>query len=92
MINGLVARFRSGIDQHAHFRFQHPSDRIEQPPMTVDLLFVFLFEHKDNLYWDEIVRITRVGLDQLGLCIDGYLGRILRKACMVLVSYIAFFS
>ena len=54
--------------------------------MTIDLLFVFLFEHKDNLYWDEIVRITGVRLDQLELCINGYLGRILCKACMVLVS------
>ena len=52
MINRLMSRLGSRIDQHANLRLQHPSNRIEQPTMTVDLLFIVLFQDKDDLDWD----------------------------------------
>ena len=52
MINRLVPRLGSRIDQHANLGLQHPPNRIEQPTMTVDLLFIVLFQDKDDMDWD----------------------------------------
>jgi hypothetical protein len=57
VIDRLVTRLGPRINQHAHFRLEHPSDGVEQPPMRIDLLFVFLFEHKDDLDRDEVVGV-----------------------------------
>jgi hypothetical protein len=67
VIDRLVTRLGPRIDQHAHFRLEHPSDGVEQPPMRIDLLFVFLFEHKDDLDRDEVVRIPWKSIDGVQL-------------------------
>jgi hypothetical protein len=60
----------SRIEQHANLGLQHLPNRIEQPTMTVDLLFVVLFQDKDDLDRDEVVGIARIRLDELRFRVD----------------------
>ena len=77
MINRLMPRLGSRIDQHANLGLQHPPNRIEQPTMTVDLLFIVLFQDKDDLNGDEVVGIARIRLDELRFRVDRDLGGVL---------------
>jgi hypothetical protein len=73
MINSLMTRLGPGIDQHANLRLQHPPNGIEQPPMTINLLGVILFQNEYDLNGDQIVRITGMRLNQLRFGVYGNL-------------------
>ena len=82
MVNCLVTRSGSGIDQDAYFWFQHLADGIEQPSVGIDLLCVLLLQDENDLDWDQVGRVSRIGLDQLRL-------RVYRDLSCVLESYSA---
>lgn len=52
MVYRLVSRLRTSIQQYTDLRFQLFTNSVEQPSMRVDLLGIFLLEHKDDLYRD----------------------------------------
>ena len=49
---------------------EHPADSIEEPAVGVDLLLVLRFDHEDDLYGHEVVRVIRLRNDELRRGVD----------------------
>ena len=49
MIDAPVLRAHPHVEQDAYVRLQHRSERVEEPPMGVDLLLVLLLHAEDDL-------------------------------------------
>lgn len=64
VVNTPLAGLGPGIEQADDIRVQVAPDRVEEPAVRVDLLGVLLLQAEDHLHRDEVVRITRMRLDQ----------------------------
>ena len=62
---------------------QHATDRVEQPPVRVDLLLVLRLDDQDNLDRHEVVGVLTRRNDKLRRGVDGQLGRVLQRVSEV---------
>lgn len=51
MVDSFVTGLCSGIQQNTNLRVELSSYSVEQPPMRVDLLGIFLLKTEDDLHW-----------------------------------------
>ena len=49
VVDALILRARPDVQQDAYVRLQHRPERVEEPPMRVDLFLVTLFHAKYDL-------------------------------------------
>lgn len=61
MIDRLVSWLFACNQQHTYLRIELPSYGIEEPPVRVDLLRVFLLQHEDDLNWYLFIDINGCG-------------------------------
>ena len=64
VVDTPLAGLGTSIEQAHDIRVQVAPDRVEEPAVRVDLLGVLLLQAEDHLHRDEVVRITRMRLDQ----------------------------
>jgi hypothetical protein len=67
---------------------KHPTDRVEEPTMTVDLLRILLLEDEDDLDGDEIVGIVVMRKNERRCRVDAELGRVLYMRERASVSFL----
>ncbi len=58
---------------------QHAADRIEQPPVRVDLLLVLRLDNQDDLNGHEVIGVLSMRDDKLGRGVHGKLGCVLQR-------------
>lgn len=65
---------------HENTHLQHSTYGVKQPAMRIDLLLIFSFQDKDNLYRNKVIGIVTVGQNKLWGPIHRNLSCVLARA------------